>query len=199
MTTNEEHPVRICIIGSSGSGKDTLANILVDKLTNVHVLHFADELKRLCAIMLRHGIVSGKMPVDFTEEDLMGTESSRATLRTFWQWFGTDFVRNIVQKDYWVHELDKSMKRLLLENQNASIVVPDCRFENEHEWARKNNFVMVGMYGMWRHPSGLPDHSSEVTNIQLERDLMFTNTGTIEDMKMWVDDVLLPHCRKALS
>ena len=199
MTTSKLTPVRICIIGSSGSGKDTLADILSKKLPNVHVLHFADKLKLLCAKMLRYAIVEGNMPTDVTEEELLGSESSRAVLRAFWQWFGTDFVRNVVQKDYWLREVDISMRRIFSVDPEASIVIPDCRFENEHEWARQNNFVMVGVFGMWRQPTGLPGHSSELITVDLEKDLMFTNTGTIEDMEMWVDDVLLPHCRKALS
>ena len=199
MTTSKLTPVRICIIGSSGSGKDTLADILSKKLPNVHVLHFADKLKLLCAKMLRYAIVEGNMPTDITEEDLLGSEGSRAILRTFWQWFGTEFVRNVVQKDYWIHEVEKSMRKLISVDPHVSIVIPDCRFENEHEWARKNNFVMVGVFGMWRQPSGLPGHSSELTTLDLEKDLMFTNTGTIQDMEIWVDTVLIPHCRKALS
>jgi hypothetical protein len=124
-------------------------------------------------------------------------ESGRKIMRPFWQWLGTDFVRNLIDENHWILSVENSMlskKHLWVDNVPPSFIVTDCRFNNEHQWGIANGFVVVRIDRKSRTPAGIPGHSSEIEHEDIEEDLCYQNKGTVEDMRNWVTSKLLPYC-----
>jgi len=106
----------ILISGKAQNGKDTMANILKEKLENrgnkVLIIHFADLLKFLCQ---KYFNWNGK-------KDNQG--------RILLQYIGTDVIRKN-NPNYWVDFVIELLK--MFENEWDYILIPDARFPNELE------------------------------------------------------------------
>ena len=123
----------IGICGLIGSGKGTVADILVEN-HNFEKLSFADKLKDGVASVFswdrdmlegdtdRSRIWREKQDEFWTNE----TEMS-VTPRLVLQLFGTDCMRNGFFDGIWV----SLVKQQILENPNTNWVIPDVRFPNE--------------------------------------------------------------------
>jgi len=123
MTGNEKELVVIGVCGAIGAGKDTVANILVDKFGFKRVA-FADKLKEACRIIY-----------GFSDEQLYGTQAQKEAIDPYWgvsprslmQRTGTQALRNVIDNDVWV----KALMQTLLQSGGGRFVISDCRFENE--------------------------------------------------------------------
>lgn len=126
----------IGLVGFAGSGKDTVANYLVNNYSFTQ-LSFAGSLKIALAEIL-----------DWDQNFLMGlTPESRKwrdqvdewwanrlgipdfTPRKAMQLFGTDVMRHHFHEDIWVAGIQRKIQRLVLEDK--SVVISDCRHPNE--------------------------------------------------------------------
>lgn len=184
--------MRLMVIGTAGSGKDTLANIVVEHYGNAHILHFADKLKDMSESMIRFIVEEELLPVDV--DAVLSDPSAKSLLRPLWQWLGTDFVRNTVGQDYWVSSMEQQVLKIAREDPEASIIIPDCRFHNECLWGRANGFTTVRVLGSWSQLAigNFPAHESEQYTEALLADHVYQNSGTIEDMREWAIEYLLP-------
>jgi len=184
--------MRLMIIGTAGAGKDTLASIVAEHHGNTHILHFADKLKSMSESMIRFIVEEELLPVDVNA--VLSDPSSKLLLRPLWQWLGTDFVRNVVGQDYWVSSMEQQVLKIARENPDASIIIPDCRFHNECLWGRANGFTTVRVLGSWSHliAGNSPIHESEQYTESLLADHVYQNSGSIEDMREWAIEYLLP-------
>lgn len=119
--------ITIGINGKIGSGKDTLANMIVDILTDhtARIVSFADPLK-LEAYEAMRDIVPGLELEHFYDR------TKKGRYRTLLQWWGTEF-RRYDDKDYWITKFKEYVKSLDLENEQVVVIVPDMRFINEAE------------------------------------------------------------------
>ena len=110
--------------GKSASGKDTLANIMREKLEAVGcktlILHFADLVKFYCK---QYWNWNG-------EKD----ENGRALL----QKVGTDIMRNF-DKDYWTRIIGEFLAALNIYENFDCAFIPDARFPNEIEVVQDYN------------------------------------------------------------
>jgi hypothetical protein len=92
--------------------------------------------------------------VHYSAWNLEQLESAKSELRTIWQTLGTDIIRARYPY-YWVNRLAMRL------NQNpfgSRVVITDCRFENEAQWARENGFLLARIVG---RKGGAPVHESE--------------------------------------
>lgn len=130
---------RIAFVAKMKSGKSTAASFLVEEAGFVRI-PFAYELKAtgvhiLNRMLKRHGIDR--------RLTLAEVEANKSVFRPFWQWLGTDFARNYLERPtYWVD--------LWLDEVAAAgdqpILVDDLRNFNEVDIVRDHGFVLVGIH-----------------------------------------------------
>jgi hypothetical protein len=192
---------KVMLTGPSGSGKDTMADLITDSIHNCHRLSFASELKLITDGVLQYLEKNERISLDLLKKLKSDDEEQwRLVMRPFWQWLGTDIVRDTVDKDFWIRRVANQMNFVKnfssnhYEGSTASFVVTDCRFQNECQWGIDNDFVIVRISGQWRQSSGIPGHSSEHEHTELMEHLWYKNQGSLEDMRTWVNEVLLPFC-----
>lgn len=113
----------ICISGKARHGKDTFASMLKDHLENcgqrVLIAHFADLLKYICK--------------NFFSWDGQKNEEGRTLL----QYVGTDVIRS-QNPAYWTKFIISILS--MFPNEWEYVIIPDCRFPNEFECFKDNNF-----------------------------------------------------------
>ena len=186
----------IGICGLIGSGKGTVADILVDQgFTKVS---FADKLKD--GVSTIFGWDRAMLEGDTDEsrqwreqrDDFWSNETQmEVTPRLVLQLFGTDCMRDGFYDGVWVSLLKKHM----LDNP-GNYVVPDVRFENEIEMIRSIGGevweVKRGPDPEWLvkyEATGVAPkdiHSSEWRWIKSAKDEVIVNDGTLNDLNRLV-------------
>lgn len=164
------------IIGLSGkkqTGKDTIINVLRHLQPNKNIIKiaFADALKEEVAI------ATGKSLEYITE--------NKENFRLILQGWGTDFRRELCNKDYWI---EKWLQRCIKQDdtQVAFVVCPDVRFKNEAETIRK---VGGKLFRVRRNTKLEDNHISEteLTDTNFGYDDWIDNNGTLEDLQKIVN------------
>ena len=186
----------IALCGFHGSGKDTLANILVDKFGYTK-LSFAGIVKDIVAIIF-----------DWDREMLEGSTTKsrlwRDEIDTWWtnrlnipkltprwvlQHIGTNVFRDNFHKDIWIACIEKKISNL------AGIVITDARFENEINTIKNLGGIIIHvknenstpywydsvMNGYDKPPPNV--HPSEYNWIYNKHDYTIENIGTINDLE----------------
>jgi len=198
----------IGILGKAGSGKDTVADILVKNHGFVKIA-FADPIKRFCMDVF-----------DFSEEQMWGASEFRSeiderygiTPRLLLQRVGTEGVRSCYE-DAWVEyairkaklvlsdpkyrydkvkgvyeaPIDSVMTGLPLDEAPKGVVISDCRFENEVQLLKDAGGTLVKIN---RDSSGLAGsaarHRSEMEQEGIPDstfDAVINNNTTLKALK----------------
>lgn len=135
---------RIALSGVAGSGKSTLATHLCDN-HSYKELYFADPLKRLVIDIFQIDTRYVYDP-EWKEREIpeLGV-SARQLLQTI----GTELFRVSLKEhlpnlkleggSVWIHSLVKRLQRL---DPDQNVVVSDCRFDDEYEALKKQNFTV---------------------------------------------------------
>lgn len=187
----------IGLCGLAGSGKDTLADILV-KDNNFIKISFADTLKDIISIIFNW---DRKKLQGLTKEDRLWREEkdewwsdklkiTNFTPRYAMQFIGTELFRKHFNIDIWMNVLE----RKLMDNKNKNIVIPDCRFLNEIDLVKKYNGKIINIYRnlpLWYYKyknNIIPTyiHSSEIEWIKYNFDYIINNNNSIEDLKIHI-------------
>jgi len=157
----------ICISGAAGSGKDTAASLIAERLTrrgkSVLITHYADLLKFMC-----------KQLFDWNGEK---DEAGRQML----QYVGTDVVR-AHDPNCWVDFIIWEL--MLFKDHWDCVIIPDCRFPNELNRLKESGFDVVHV-GVERPglASTLTEeqkqHASETSMANVTPDFTLHNNGTI--------------------
>ena len=193
----------IGICGLIGSGKGTVADILVEQ-HNYEKLSFADKLKDGVSSVFGWDRQMLEGDTDASrkwreEEDKFWTEETGETVtpRLILQLFGTDCMRNGFYDGIWV----SLVKQELLKNKDKNYVIPDVRFENEAKMIRSLGGricqVRRGPDPLWfrlykdlgQEPTDV--HKSEWAWANVQMDYILANDGTPEDLKNLVEDHLV--------
>lgn len=203
----------IGICGTKGSGKTTLADIIIKELKqNKHkviVLPFAKGIKEVLATTVS---MITKMPFEeaiqyFIIPELKETiiPGINTTARHMMIAFGTDFVRNI-NEDLWITYTRNQLETIIEEKDNIQnntlyVIFDDIRFENEHDFVKhtlggnmlyiskdKSAFDKDIFAKIKRWVTNYNKHKSEkglyhLCNSDMER---IINTGTLQELRLQV-------------
>lgn len=182
--------------GKKGSGKDTLAKMVLENNPKFKILHFADRLKEICSVVFNinsdyfHVPEMKEVPFEkpifiddyiFSLRRETGLELEKRGLiannpRELLQFVGTDYVRSVCDS-YWVDYIINIIKRT--PKINKKYIVADVRFKNEADAIKaiNGNILMVRREGL----DSADSHKSETEMSQINPDfLVFFKNGNFD-------------------
>lgn len=175
------------IIGLSGwarSGKDTVANYLVEKHGFVRV-SFADQMRTALYNLDPYVDLNGYRVSLKVAVDMMGWEelkSQSGDIRGLMQRMGTEVGRKLWGEDFWVQA---AMKSLPL---SGNVVFSDVRYPNEAEAIQKSGGEVWRITRDGVGPAN--DHTSEISLDTYTFDRYIPNDGSVEEIWTRVKKVL---------
>ena len=191
--------IRAMLVGRAGVGKDTIAALMKKHAGEpVALASFAEGVKLQVASMLdmvidKYGVPALRFRQGSDESVLQNSNERRRLLRPIWQWYGTDFVR-AADPDFWIKDLHKRAGHV------QNLIVTDCRFKNEADYARRNGLVLLRVTGHDRRatPEGDPvlRHESERQVDDISCNFVIDNSCTLTELEDYVVSVVLPFVRK---
>jgi len=163
----------IGLTGESRCGKDTVATML-----GLPGYHFAKPMKDACRIIF--GWNDEHLYGDLKEVvDPNFGISPREALQTM----GTDWGRNMINKDLW-------LKRAQIEiNRNEHLVISDVRMDNEARLIKSNGGIIVKI--IRDDKPVVRDHESEDGVSEQFVDRVIHNDGTLNQLKSMVTSLKL--------
>jgi hypothetical protein len=201
----------IAIAGLAGSGKDTIADILVNEHGYVKI-SLADVMKRFVRELwnIPDENLWGPSHLRSTELPIITPSGDKLTVRKILQHFGTEGGRAI-DHDVWIRYTMRIAQLILSntkyhysylngwylsdkDNTYQGVIVPDCRFINECEYIKAAGGIL---WRVKRPGAGLQGqfalHRSEQEMLSVE-DVFFEhiieNNGTIDDLKEKVKKIV---------
>jgi len=171
--TEEINDSEIKIIGISGkmtSGKTSIARFLEERIISSHILSFASLLKE---IILKAGLCK--------KEELWGikTDFSRLML----QKIGTDIIRNQIDENFWVKEMNKKIKNEYdLYDYKITIIIDDVRFKNEANYIKSfKNSILLKVNRPNVNINNFHRSETELDNFKMDFEIM--NDGSLDDLR----------------
>jgi hypothetical protein len=177
------------VCGYIGSGKDTLADILIKERGYIK-LSFASALKDAVSAIFgwdRNMLEGADSESRLWREQPDEWWSKRLNIpgltpRWVLQHLGTDILRDKFHPDIWIASLERKIELNSLKN---NIVITDCRFENELEVLRRLGATMIRIN---RNGSKEPiltvqNHSSENSWQHFDFDFSIENNSTLDDLR----------------
>ena len=180
----------IGLCGEQGSGKDTVANILISEYGFIK-LTFASTLKDVVAILF-------SWPRDLLEGLTEESRLWRETVDDFWsaklsilgftprkalQMIGTDLFRVHFNNDIWISIVENKIGTMLKNNPNTNIVISDCRFANEFSLIKQFSDSHIIMILREKTSTNKLLHSSETEWVNYNFDAILQNDNSIDDLK----------------
>lgn len=152
----------IAFSGNKGVGKDTCAAVLIDRL-HFEQMAFADAVKNHCASIFA-------LSPEQLHGDLKDVVDARyrKSPRELLQLFGTDFVRNMVDNEFWLKVMKARVRAA-----SGPVVITDCRFQNEVDMVKEAGGVVIYIQ---RGTSAEQVHESEQTHTLKNIDHVIHNT-----------------------
>jgi hypothetical protein len=181
----------IGLCGNQGSGKDTVANILVSEYGFIK-LTFASTLKDIVAILfswqrdLLEGLTEESRLWRETTDDFWSEKLSipSFTPRKALQMIGTDLFRIHFNNDIWTNIVENKIGVMLKNNPNTNIVISDCRFTNEFNLIKQFTDSHIIMILREKNIStNKIYHSSETEWVNYNFDAILQNDNSIDDLK----------------
>jgi hypothetical protein len=192
----------IAICGFQGSGKDTLANILIKKY-GYKKLSFGGTVKDVASIIFNwdRKMLEGdskesrewREKVDDWWSEKLGINN--LTPRYILQQVGTDLFRNHFHKDIWINCIEKKLLDY------DKVVITDCRFPNEINILNKYNATIIQIYrgdlpewfddvklGKKEPPNEL--HESETSWIKEPFNHSIKNNGTFIELENKIENII---------
>ena len=163
----------IGITGLSGSGKSTIADILVRDFGFVRVKMAGPLKSMLRAIGLADAEIEGELKNKPCA--LLGGITPRHAMQTL----GTEWGRNCIHKNLWV-DLWADDASSALDYGAPGVVCDDVRFANEGDAVRR---IGGEIWGVSRDGVLPGTHSSETELAQIAPDVLIRNGGTLSDLQ----------------
>lgn len=175
----------IGLTGSAGSGKDTIADILIDRWDFVRI-KVAEPLRAECAWALATGEAPLNAPEDIRHILSLGAavdvyaKPTSPEARRLLQYWGADY-RRAQNQDYWIEKLVDSIIGLT----EINLVVTDIRFHNEAQ----SVIDLSGSIWQVQRPTTLltgetANHKSEMfCKSDWPWDAVIINDGSLKDLE----------------
>ena len=172
----------IGLAGPARCGKDTVADFIMLSKYPFYRTAFAWALKE----MLMQGLGLKYDQVDGDQKDIIDP-FYECTPRHMMQTLGTEWGRDLINPDIWLLVVKRKVEKAL----NA--VITDVRFDNEAEFIRKNNGVVVHIV---REVEKINDHASEagvlfkdkydriIYNLHDKKNLQFQVNELLDDLDL---------------
>lgn len=210
------HPIIIGLSGPAGSGKDTVADLLVahcgfakmafaDPLKNEVAAAFAIDLDYLtrretkehtmsCLALSRclsEGFVARLIIAHTLGNQPLDLDAPRSP-RQIMQWWGTEYRRH-QEADYWVRQMRARVSHTLRLRLGHRIVVTDCRFPDEVEMVRSS--FGGQLWQVKRDAVGVAHgaHVSETTGSVFLPDAVINNSHSIGHLQERVLETFWTH------
>jgi len=205
----------IGICGHAGSGKDTLAEGIA-QMDVYFVYHFADPIKAAINVMFGFGPAHWENR-DWKEEPIpwLGMfmdreycdkhgidraavgETMRSSPRSLAQKLGTEFGREMIDKDIWLKiaqqkfaKVDQSAQMQGGRIVGLGMIIPDVRFSNEAQWIRDAGGLLLEVVRPGQDIISENSHASEAGFDPALIDATITNDGPPSKMVMEARRVL---------
>lgn len=164
--------------GLIGSGKTTAAKFLVENL-NYKRIRFAGPLKDMA-----YAFGLSLEQVDGSEKEIPCEILGGKTPRLFMQLLGTEFGRNMIDKDIWINAWVNAVKKVPV---GVGVVVDDCRFPNEATIIRQMS-PKARICRIIRDIS--PTKQGHISELQaFQADNVIENNGTIDELYQKVEQL----------
>jgi hypothetical protein len=180
----------IGLCGSQGSGKDTVANILISEYGFVK-LTFASTLKDVVAVLfswsrdLLEGLTEESRLWRETVDDFWSEKLSipNFTPRKALQMIGTDLFRLHFNNDIWISIVENKIGAMLKNNPKTNIIISDCRFANEFSLIKRFPDSHIITILRVKNSTNKLAHSSETEWVNYNFDAILQNDNSIDDLK----------------
>lgn len=180
----------IGLCGSQGSGKDTVANILISEYGFVK-LTFASTLKDVVAVLfswsrdLLEGLTEESRLWRETVDDFWSEKLSipNFTPRKALQMIGTDLFRVHFNNDIWISIVENKIGAMLKNNPKTNIIISDCRFANEFSLIKRFPDSHIITILRVKNSTNKLAHSSETEWVNYNFDAILQNDNSIDDLK----------------
>lgn len=179
-TSDNKLPKVIGVAGRARSGKDSIGKFLIDKYKYTRYA-FADPIKHALSKMFG-------LPVrDFYDDE------RKEIPHAFWgispremaQKLGTEGGRMLFREDIWIKRAELQLKSF-----PRKYVITDVRFENEAEFIRENEGVLIHVVRPELGDGVVNEHVSENGVEIVEGDHVIFNDGTLSELYFKVTKVL---------
>ena len=172
----------IGLVGRARSGKDTLADLLVEQ-HGYTKLAMADRLREMATDI--DPVVGAETASPYTSARLIRYSDAVGTLgyerakdvypelRRFLQRLGTEGVRKHLGADVWVRMAERRMG-----STDGPLVFTDIRFPNEADMIRRNGGVIIAVD---RGGRGDGHVSEDLDQLVAEADRVIANHGTLAE------------------
>lgn len=166
----------IGIIGRKRSGKDTIADYLVD-IHKYDKLTFAEPIKKILEILFGfdHDQLYGN------KKDVIDTRWNISP-RKVMQFIGTNIFREKINDlianigdNFWVKIMHNNCKKML--DENKKIVISDVRFQNEVDMIRELGGILIKISRDTVVKDIIENNIDDING-----DFNVTNDGTIEEL-----------------
>lgn len=176
----------IGITGKAGSGKDTVVEVFLKNHEHPvsQRLAFGDGVKHSAAAIFREPL--GK----FYDHKQELSEQWGITYREMLQKLGTEFARDVINKDFWVKWLQSKLADI--PDTIQLVFITDVRFDNEAEWIKKQGGIVIEVVrdGHSTLTSLEEMHSSEGGISHNLVDYVIVNRETPDKLGIQLDKVL---------
>lgn len=173
----------IGLIGKAGVGKDTVALHLWNE-HNLRRYSFAAPLRDMLGELL------GDVDWDDREWKERKIDWIGKSPRELLQTLGTEWGRNLVHPHLWVLRAEQEWQCITqrLHGLADGMVVSDVRFTNEADWIISRGGTLIEIL----RPDAAPvaSHASEQQDLAAFPRYVVRNTGTFNDLRLAIDDVL---------
>lgn len=182
---------RLIVVGGyATSGKDAVANILVDRL-GWYKTYMSKPLEQALLALDPWVPWLGEKPrpdsywVRYSElHARVGYDESKKNpeVRRLLQALGSEVGRDLMGENVWLNKVLEEVNEQLEIDKN--VVVTGIRYPNE-----MRAFKALSGESLWVTRPGVQavnTHSSDNTLTQLDFDILCENTGTLEDLRIWV-------------
>ena len=170
----------IAFYGAQGSGKSEAASSLLDNHL-FEKMSFADPIYDMVSTLLHRDARAFNK-----HEPVLCGKSVRHLLQTL----GTDWGRHMVGDNIWLDAVDRRLRSVEAMGGRKFVVIDDLRFQNEYEWLRERDALIVRIERP-QLPRAPRMHESEMDWPHFEADLVLENPSTgVHEWRVFVREAV---------